>query len=61
MTAKEQVQKMIERLPEDSTLEEIQYHVYVYGKIQKGLAAIERGEVVSHDEVKLRMSKWLKK
>ncbi len=36
-TAKEQVQEILEALPEDASLEDIQYHFYVRQKIQLGI------------------------
>jgi predicted transcriptional regulator len=60
-TAKEQVEQILEMLPEDASLEDIQYHIYVRQKIQEGLADDEAGRVVSHAEVQRRLEKWLTK
>ena len=60
-TAKEQVQQILEELPETASLEDIQYHIYVRQKIQQGLDDVEAGRVVSHEEVEKRLSKWLTK
>lgn len=60
-TAKEQVQQLLSALPEDATLEDIQYHIYVRQKIEQGLADVEAGRVVSHAEVQQRLAKWLTK
>lgn len=51
-TPKEQVQHILEMLPDDASLEDIQYHLYVCQQIQKGLADSEAGRVVSHAEVR---------
>jgi predicted transcriptional regulator len=58
-TAKEQVQQILEKLPEEASLEDIQYHIYVRQKIQQGLDDDEAGRVVSHAEVQRRLAKWL--
>jgi predicted transcriptional regulator len=58
---KDEVKQMIDKLPEDCSIEDIQYTLYVRSKIQKGLKDIHQGNVISHDEVKARMDKWLKK
>lgn len=58
-TAKEQVEQILAALPEDATLEDIQYHIYVRQKIEQGLADIDAGRVVSHAEVQERLAKWL--
>ena len=60
-TAKEQVQQILQMLPEDASLEDIQYHIYVRQKIQQGLDDAEAGRVVSHSEVQRRLAKWLTK
>ena len=60
-TAKEQVQEILEALPADASLEDIQYHIYVRQKIQQGLDDVAAGRVVSHDEVQRRLAKWLTK
>jgi predicted transcriptional regulator len=58
-TAKQQVQDILENLPEDASLEDIQYHIYVRQKIEQGLADVAAGRVISHEEVQRRLSKWL--
>lgn len=60
-TAKEQVQQILGMLPEDASLEDIQYHIYVRQKIEQGLADVESGRVISHAEVQQRLAKWLTK
>jgi predicted transcriptional regulator len=60
-TAKEQVEHILEMLPEDASLEDIQYHIYVRQKIQQGLEDVEAGRVLSHSEVQQRLAKWLTK
>ena len=60
-TAKDQVQQILEMLPEDASLEDIQYHIYVRQKIQQGLDDVAAGRVVSHEEVQRRLEKWLTK
>jgi len=60
-TAKEEVRKMLDRLPDDSSLEDIQYHIYVREKIERGLEDITAGHLLTQEEVERRMSKWLGK
>lgn len=59
LTAKEEVKKILDKLPDDASLEDIQYHIYVVQNVERGLKDLEAGRVVSHDEVKQRVSKWL--
>jgi len=58
-TAKEDVQSLLRKLPDDCSLEDIQYHLYVIEKIRNGLAAAEDGKTLTQDEVEQRISKWL--
>jgi len=57
---KEQVIELIKSLPEDSTLEEIHYHLYVREKVEHGLKAIDDGCFVSQEEAEKRIEGWLK-
>jgi predicted transcriptional regulator len=60
-TAKEEVRKMLDQIPDDATFEDIQYHIYVREKIERGLKDIQEGRLLSQEEVEQRMSKWLGK
>ena len=60
-TAKEQVRKMLDQLPDDASFEDIQYHIYVREKIERGMKDVEEGRVLSQEEVEQRMSRWLGK
>jgi predicted phage gp36 major capsid-like protein len=57
---KDEVIQMIQRLPDDCTLEQIQYHLYVREQVGSGLADVEAGRVVSHEEAKRRIAEWRK-
>ena len=57
--AKEEVRRLLELLPDDASLEDIQYHIYVRQKIERGLEDIEAGRMISEEEFEARMSKWL--
>jgi predicted transcriptional regulator len=58
---KDDVKQMIDKLPDDCSIEDIQYTLYVRSKIQKGQKDIDEGNFISHDEVKKRMEKWFEK
>jgi predicted transcriptional regulator len=55
---KEAAIKMVESLPDDCTVEDIEHQLYVLSKILKGRKAAEEGQVVSHQEVHRRFSEW---
>ena len=56
---KDQVKKIIDKMPDNSTFEDIQYNIYVQSKIQKGLDATENRNVISQEDVESRIEKWL--
>lgn len=58
---KDKIAELIYHLPEDSTLEDIQYHLYVLEKISKGQKSIKDGKGISNEEAKARLSKWITK
>lgn len=58
-TAKEEVRQLLKHIPENATLEDIQYHIYVQEKIKRGFDDIKKGKLISQREVEKRMSRWL--
>ena len=60
-SVKEEVIQLLRELPDDSTFEEIQYHLYVRQKIQRGIKDIEEGRTYTQEEMEKRMDKWLAK
>lgn len=58
-TAKEEVKKLLDRLPDDVSYEDIQYHVYVIQKIHRAMAEVEKGHFFTQEEMEQRMAKWL--
>lgn len=59
VTAKQEVEQLLGQLPDDSTLEDIQYHLYVLEKIKRGQADVSTGRTLTHDEARARMQRWL--
>jgi predicted transcriptional regulator len=57
--AKEAVRRLLDELPDEVTLEDIQYHIYVQQAVQQGLDAANSGELVDQEEIEQRMAKWL--
>jgi predicted transcriptional regulator len=56
---KEAVIQMVQSLPDDCTIEDIQYHLYIREKVERGVKAIEEGDVVSEEEADRRIQEWL--
>ena len=57
-TAKEDVIEMLRRLPDDASIEDIEYHVSVMAGIERGLRAIDEGQTVTQAEVERLMREW---
>jgi predicted transcriptional regulator len=57
-SAKEEVRKLLDTVPDGATFEDIQYHIYVRQKIAAGLADVEAGRVVDQEEAERIMGKW---
>jgi predicted transcriptional regulator len=58
-TAKESAVAMIAALPDDVSIEEIQYRLYVLEHIRAGLAELEAGGGIPHEEARAEFAKWL--
>lgn len=59
VSVKEEAIKAIEQLPNDCTMEDIQYRLYVIDKVERSLAAADQGDELSHNQVKERLKQWL--
>jgi len=57
-TVKQIVQDIADHLPEQATLEDVMYRLYVLDKIRKSQEAVERGEVISQEELQREISQW---
>ncbi|MDF0668637.1 MAG: hypothetical protein P0119_21515 [Nitrospira sp.] len=61
MSTKQAVLDLVGKLPDDCSLDDIQYHLYVLQTIERGRAEVAQGETVSHDQVKQELrAKWRK-
>jgi hypothetical protein len=60
-TAKAEMQSLLQKLPDDCTFEDIQYHLYVIEKVRKGIERAKGEAVVSQEDVETRLGKWATK
>ena len=58
-TAKEEVEALLSKLPDDCSIEDIQYHLYVIEKVRNGLEIADTQRTLSQEEVEQRLGKWL--
>lgn len=60
MTTKETVLAVLDRLPDDCTLEDVQYQLYVNQAIEAGFADSRAGRAFPHEIVEAELRrKWL--
>lgn len=55
---KDEVRRLLDSLPDEASYEDIQYQIYVQQKIDRGLAASERGDFISDEEIERRIQRW---
>ena len=51
MTVKEQLHRIVDELPEEDAIEEMQYRLYVLRKVRRGLAATDDGREIAHEQI----------
>ena len=54
------VKELVNHLPDDTSIEDVQYHLYVLEKIRKGRSDIINGRHFTSEEAREKLSKWLK-
>src|SRR3990167_7493711 len=60
-TTKQEVTSLLEKLPDDSSLEDVQYHLYVIEKIRRGVERAESEGALSQEQTEQQLKKWLAK
>lgn len=61
METKHAVRALLDRLPDDCSVEDVLYHLYVLQAVERGQADAAGGRTVSHEEVERAMRrKWLR-
>jgi predicted transcriptional regulator len=56
---KSHVRDVLDRLPDDCTIEDVQYHLYVADKLRRRIEQADAGQAVPHTEAEKRLEKWL--
>ena len=60
METKQAVREILDKLPDDCTLEEVLYHLYVLQRVSQGLAEANAGELIPHEQVERELrQRWL--
>lgn len=55
-TVKQEVWEMLGKLPDTCTFEDVQYHLYILGKIRRGMDDVEAGRVLTQEQVEREIS-----
>jgi hypothetical protein len=58
-TAKAEAQEILDELPDDCTMEDIHYHLYVREQIRQGLWSLENEPTYTQDEIERDVARWL--
>jgi len=58
-TTKEEVIKIIERMPEEASISDIMAELYFCLKVDSGIRELDEGRGIPHAEVREQMGKWL--
>lgn len=59
MTGKQQVESLLHKLPDDCSLEDVQYHLYVLDKVNRGFEDARQNGTLSQEEAEKRLGQWL--
>lgn len=60
-TEREQAIELIRSLPENSTIDDIMEELYFRMQVDRGLSELDENKTISHEAVKDRLSKWLRR
>lgn len=56
---REQVTSLLDRLPPDASIEDLQYHLYVIEKVQRGFEAAEKEGTLTQEQAEKKLERWL--
>lgn len=57
--AKADALTLIQKMPDDATWETVLYRVYIRAKVEQGMAEIDAGKGIPHEQVMQEMEEWL--
>jgi hypothetical protein len=53
------VEALLDKLPDDCSLEDIQYHLYVIEKVRHGLEVADTQGAIPQERVEEQLGKWI--
>ena len=58
-TAKQEALELIQKMPDEISMETILAELHFKLRVLKGIDQMDKGEVISHEEAKERLGRWL--
>jgi DNA-binding phage protein len=59
--AKQAVRALLDQLPDDCSVEDVLYHLYVLQAVERGQADVAAGQTMAHEDVDRALrQKWLR-
>jgi len=58
-SAKETIESIIKKMPNNATYEDILYEIYVQQNIDIGLEQLKKGQLITEEMALKRLGKWL--
>jgi hypothetical protein len=58
-TIKQKIESILHKLPDDCSIEDIHYHLYVLEKVRQGLLIADTENTLRQEEVEGLLNKWL--
>jgi len=55
---KQEALNVISKMPDTAEIDDIMYRLYVIDKVRKGRESVQRGEVVSIEDLKKEIESW---
>lgn len=58
-SVKEDLLEMIQKMPDDVTIDDVMAELYFRDQVEAGLEQLDNGEGIAHEDVKERHSQWI--
>jgi predicted transcriptional regulator len=60
MSAKQTVKALLDQLPDDCSIDDVLYHLYVVQAVERGQADVAAGRTIPHEQVEQELRrKWV--
>jgi len=56
---RDEVTSLLDRLPSDASIEDVQYHLYVIEKVRNGLDVAGREGALTQEQAEEKLGRWL--